>query len=113
MKEALEKLVDAFEDFTGSLRDLIDGLPQQGPAGAGEEPDYEPAVGRVAERPRGDEIDDDTVIKMRSGDLRKVIDAYRKLVRYAREGRIPTQDERFALHKSVRAVKHLIRRPRR
>lgn len=112
MKEALEKLVDAFDDFTGSLRDLIEDLPRQGPAGAGEEPD-EPAVGRVAERPRGDDIDDDTVIKMRSGDLRKVIDAYRRLTRYAREGKIPTQDERFKLHQSVRAVKHLIRKPHR
>lgn len=107
MKEALEKLVDAFDDFTGSLRDLIEGLPERGVAGAGEEPD------RDVERVEDGGINDDTMIEMRSGDLRKVVDAYRKFVRYAREGKIPTQDERFKWHQAVRDVKHLIRKPRR
>jgi len=112
---ALDKLIQGFEGFTDELRNMADELPADQPddnvvhiAGAGEEPDFEPAV-RVA----GDGIDDGTVITMKSGDLRKVVDSYRRFVRYAREGRIPDADERFKLHQSVRAVKHLIRKPHR
>jgi hypothetical protein len=40
-----------------------------------------------------------------------VIDAYRKFNRFAREGKIMDQDERNVLHRHIKKVKHLIRRP--
>ena len=101
---ALAKLIEGFEGFTEELRNIADDVPQ---AGAGEEPDY----AEVDQAPAREDIDDDTIVTMRSGDLRKVLDAYRKLVRFARNGKIPTQDERLKLHQAVRKVKHLVRKP--
>lgn len=116
MKAALERLANAFDGFAGEIRDLVEDMPQGAGvcadlgAGGGENVD-DGFVDRAVDRGNG--IDDETVITMKSGDLRKVVDAYRKLVRYARNGRIPTQDERLKLHQNVKAVKHLIRKPRR
>jgi hypothetical protein len=116
---ALEKLIEGFEGFTNSLRGMA-VEDKQANADDGEEVyDFDPVEDNddaVVELPRGqnrDGITDDTEIHMRSGELRKVIDSYRKLSRYAREGRIPTQEQRFKLHQAVKDVKHLIRTPRR
>jgi|KBSMisStandDraft_5_1062788.scaffolds.fasta_scaffold14342_1 hypothetical protein len=120
--KGLDKLAKAAEDFSNALRNLnVDGN-----AGDGEYADHDVdvfadddddndnvvAIAQAANR-RRDGIDDATEITMKSGDLRKVIDSYRKFTRYAREGRIPTSDERCKWHESVRAVKHLIRQPNR
>jgi hypothetical protein len=111
---ALTKLIEGFEGFTEELRNMADMAPQD--AGAGEEPDdwqdrREDNDAEVEKVPAREDIDDDKIITMRSGDLRKVLDAYRKLVRYARNGKIPTQDERLKLHQAVLKVKHLVRKP--
>lgn len=121
---ALERLIEGFEGFTEQLRNMADNQANEAGdiAGAGEElediaadlnPDggYDNVV-KLADAPRQGDLDDDTIIKMRSGDLRKVLDAYRKMTRWAREGYIPNQDERVKLHQYIRKVKHLVRRPR-
>lgn len=111
MKEALEKLADAFSDFTDTLRDMAMDAPEANKAGAGEEPDDGKIV-PIARAPEGrGGFGDDVVVQIRSGDLRQVVNAYRKLSRMAREGQIPTQDERFELHQHIKKVKHLIRKP--
>ena len=79
-------------------------------AGFGEEPEGKQDA-PCQQAPARENIGDDTIITMKSGDLRQVIDAYRKLSRFAREGKIPTQDQRMKGHASVKAVKHLIRKP--
>lgn len=115
---ALDRLSEAFEGFARELRDMADEVPVKDnlvfghAAGFGEEAEDE---GKVVDFPPAerDDLDDDTMVQIRSGDLRHVIDAYRKLVRFAREGYIPTQDERMALHQHIRKVKHLIRKPHR
>ena len=108
LNAALARLIEGFEGFTETLREMADEAPQD--AGAGEEPDYGYEA-EVEQAPAREDIDDDTIVTMRSGDLRKVLDAYRKLVRYARNGKIPTQDERLKGHQAVRKVKHLVRKP--
>ena len=117
---------DALDSFQNSVLDLVDALKGvAAPAGAGEvnwpaDEDAGYDYGRdddddgpaQVDEPVGD-INDDTMVTLRSGDLREVIDAYRTLSRLAREGKIPTQDQRFKLHKHIKKVKHLIRKPRR
>ena len=105
LNAVLNKLAKVFEGVTEELRDLADDLPN-GVAGHGEEND-DPWV----EVPARNGINDDTVITMKSGDLREVIDAYRRMVRYAREGKIPTQEQRNKLHPFIKKVKHLVRKP--
>ena len=109
MAKNLNEVLDGFEN---SMYNLINYLRDNdnAPAGDGEVdwPDEEPAV---QEDP--DDIDDDTMVTLRSGDLRQVVDAYRKLSRLARTGKVPTQEERFELHQHIKKVKHLIRKPLR
>lgn len=107
---ALDKLIQGFEGFTEELRNIAEDLPQDRIVGAGEEPD-DNMVNFAAAPGAREDIDDATTITMKSGDLRQVLNAYRKLTRYAREGRIPTQDERVELHQHIRKVKHLVRMP--
>jgi hypothetical protein len=114
---ALTKLIKGFEGFTNELRNMANGHDvaadnydgdEDHDAGFGEEPDNYPEDLEPVAR---EDIDDDTMVTLRSGDLRKVLDAYRKLTRFAREGRIPTQDERLKLHQYIKKVKHLVRKP--
>ena len=100
---------DVLERFEGVMADLVDALRDtlaEAPAGAGEI-EEEPAMAQAVDRG----INDETMITMRSGDLREVVDAYRTLSRMHRMGRCATQDERFKLHQHIRKVKHLIRKP--
>lgn len=125
MKQANERLAALFEDFAVSLRQINRDDQQDKVAGDGEDYDNDANGGiyddeddndnvvQLGQAPVRDDTDDEKVITMKSGELRKVINSYRTLTRYAREGRIPDQDTRFKLHQAVRAVKHLIRRPRR
>jgi hypothetical protein len=115
---ALTKLIKGFEGFTDELRNMVNGHDQEAAADlGGYEENYEPDADAGFAEENDDapqmreDIDDDTMVTLRSGDLRKVIDSYRKLVRYARNGKIPTQEERFKLHQSIKRVKHLIRKP--
>ena len=104
---------DVLERFEGVMADLVDALrdaAHAAPAGAGEVDDGDAFIEDEPAQAQG-RIDDDTMVTLRSGDLRQVVDAYRTLSRMARTGRIPTQDERFKLHQHIRKVKHLIRKP--
>lgn len=109
--KALDKLIQGFEGFTDTLREMQDyhqdAVAVAAGAGEDDDDDYKAPNQGAA---RGG-IDDDTDITMKSGDLRKVVDAYRYLVRLARTGKIPTGDQRQAGHAAVRKVKHLIRKP--
>ena len=97
------KLADIIETLCDALTVAVDELREEAPAGAGEAED------KVCAARNG--VKDDDMVTLRSGDLREVVDAYRKLVRFARNGKIPTQDERMSGHEAVKAVKHLIRKP--
>lgn len=113
LEKILDKLANSFEGFANDLRNYAEDLPQEGAAGDGEDRDDDDGVIKFAPRaPRDNGVQDDQMVTLRSGDLRKVVDAYRKLARYAREGRIADQNVRLGLHPAVKAVKHLIRPPR-
>ena len=103
LSDVLERFEGVMADFIDALRDNLDAAP----AGAGEI-EEEAAPARGADD-RG--INDESMVTLRSGDLREVIEAYRTLSRMARTGCIPTQDERFKLHQHIKKVKHLIRKP--
>jgi hypothetical protein len=118
---ALEKLIQGFEGFTDELRNLAEdnqeqGIKYDGPqlvADAGDGEEVNDGYEAAALGQQRNDITDETMVTVRSGDLRKVLDAYRKFNRYAREGKIMTQDERNVLHRHVKKVKHLVRRPAR
>lgn len=131
ISDVLDNLASAFEDMADKMREARNNLAynQQEPevahggqVGEGEEVydeedvDYpaapQPQLNVVGlDERRG--IHDDTQVTIKSGDLRRVVNAYRKLVRFARNGIIPGQDERMDGHKAVYAVKHLIRKPQK
>ena len=112
-----KNMTDVFDAFENATTNLIDGLREivdninDAPAGAGEDAFIEEAPCQEAPAYGGNRIDDDTMVTLRSGDLRQVVDAYRTLSRLARTGKVPTQEERFKLHQHIKKVKHLIRKP--
>jgi hypothetical protein len=119
-REAVDKLADNFVQFADQLRDMAEDAPQDreydGPvlvADAGDGEEVNDGYEAAALGKQRNDITDETMVTVRSGDLRKVLDAYRKFNRYAREGKIMTQDERNVLHRHVKKVKHLVRRPAR
>ena len=121
MKEAMERLADAFVNFADQIRDMAEDVGEQKAgagigwpkAGDGEMPEGVNVVPLARAEQGRDGVGDDAVVQIRSGDLRQVINAYRKMTRFAREGKIPTQDERVELHQHIRKVKHLVRPPKR
>ena len=110
--KALDKLIAGFEGFTDALRDMKDDHDDVAVADYDDREDHDDDDYRdLKQAPACNGINDDTIITMASGDLRKVIDAYRRLVRLARTGKIPTDKQRVEGHAAVKAVKHLIRKP--
>lgn len=117
--QALDRLAEAFQGFAAEIKDLKNEESLEAEAGEGEEiqdafydddHDDNDNVIRIARPDNG--IQDDQDVTLKSGDLRKVVNAYRALSRMHREGRLADQDTRFKLHQHIRKVKHLIRAPR-
>ena len=109
MAKNLNEVLDALEN---SMYALTNFLRDGGPAGEGEvDEGYDDAFIEEPNAGCGDDLDDDSMVTLRSGDLRQVVDAYRTLSRMARTGKVPTQEERFKLHQHIKKVKHLIRKP--
>lgn len=113
---AVDRLATAFEGFVEDLRDLKNDVAVDDEAGDGEyrDDDHLDRVEAPQDRPRyaDNGMSDDKDVTLKSGTLRQLVDNYRKMSRYHREGRIMDQQERFKLHAAVKAVKHLIRHPR-
>ncbi len=112
MAEVLERLADAINAAADNLRDAGDG---------GDYADQpEAAVGR--------EVDDDnyghrdttdrntseaTMLAVPAGDLWRLVNRTRKMIRLAREGKIPDMDKRAPLCRAIKALKQqgLVRKP--
>lgn len=95
-----QKLIDTLERFAETIADLANDLRdgvEDGPA---------PAAQREVE----DEVDlggltPDSDVTVNIGDLWKVVNGARYMVRMAREGKVPSQDQRNPLNRAIKALK--------
>ena len=103
------KIADVLERFAGSIQDLVEELRD-----AADQPDAAP---EAAQARVGREVDyntsEDTVLEVKAGDLWRLVNRSRKMIRLAREGKIPNMEARAPLCRAIKALKQqgLVRKP--
>ncbi len=112
----LNKVADVLERFARTVEDMADELRHNAPDGPEEpdEPAYDdgpaPRIGREVE---DDGTREDTLLAVPAGDLWRLVNRSRKMIRLAREGKIPDMNGRAPLRDAIRALKAqgLVRKP--
>lgn len=102
MKDALRAFLDRVEDAIGDLRvEMDDG-------DVGREVDHDAAG--PARRPG---VTSDTLVQVRADELFLLVNRARKMIRLAREGKVPNMEQRKPLRDIIRAIKArgLIQKP--
>lgn len=97
---AMDRFSQLISDLADELRDDV-AVPAAAPIGVGREVDYD---GDTAE---------DTILQVPAGDLWRLVNRSRKMIRLAREGKIPDMNGRAPLRDAIRALKAqgLVRKP--
>ena len=105
---ALTALGEAFFGIAGQLggqRDEQLGAKAYAPQAA------QAAVGREVD---ADAPNDDDIVEVSAGDLWRLINRSRKMIRLAREGKVPSMEARAPLCRAIKALKQqgLVKKPR-
>lgn len=87
-----QRLANVLEDLVELLRNNQQEAPQAAQA----------AVGREVDE---DAPDADDTVEVSAGDLWKLVNRARKMIRFAREGKVPSQKDRAPLCQSIKALK--------
>ena len=97
---ALANFGDAISDVVDQLRDAAD-VPQEAPAAVGREVD-------------ADAPNDDDIVEVTAGDVWRLVNRSRKMIRFAREGKVPSMKDRAPLCQSIKALKAngLVKKPK-
>lgn len=112
-----QKLIDALEAFSESIQDIVANHRDGGekPAWNQVKGDFEPASAarREVEADPDAPADDDTV-EVSYGDLWRLVNRSRKMIRLAREGKVPSQEQRAPLCRAIKALKGqgVVQKPR-
>lgn len=108
-----QKLIDALERFAETIADIANDLRD-----GGEDKAPEPWQGATAPAEREVEdpdapADGDTV-EVSYGDLWRLVNRSRKMIRLAREGKVPTMDQRAPLCRAIKTLKQqgAVKKPR-
>lgn len=102
-----QKLIDALEAFSESIQDIVANLRDGGDDVAA------PAAQREVEADPDAPADDETV-EVTYGDLWRLVNRSRKMIRLAREGKVPSQEQRAPLCRAIKALKGqgVVQKPR-
>jgi hypothetical protein len=95
-----QRLADVLTDLVDVLRNQQD-VPQAAEARVGREVD-------------ADAPNDDDIVEVSAGDLWRLVNRSRKMIRLAREGKIPSMEGRAPLCRAIKALKQqgAVRKPR-
>lgn len=102
-----DKLAGAITAFGEALFNIAGQLKGQGEA---------PADAEYAQAAVGKEVDPDApasddIVEVTAGDLWRLVNRGRKMIRFAREGKVPSQAQRAPFCQSIKAVKGLVKKP--
>lgn len=102
-----QKLADVLTQFGEAISDVVDQLRDAADAPQA----AQAAVGREVDE---DAPDADDTVEVSAGDLWKLVNRARKMIRFAREGKVPSMDQRAPLCRSIKALKEqgLVKKPR-
>lgn len=108
MADKAGKVAEAMDRFAELMKDLAEDLRD-------DNDDAHVAVGQAAVRQerRGDGPGQETMVQISAGDLWRLVNRSRKMIRFARQGRIPSIDQRAPLNRVIKRIKHagLARKP--
>ncbi len=95
-----QRLANVLEDLVELLRDQQDA-PQAAQAAVGREVD-------------ADAPNDDDIVEVTAGDLWRLVNRSRKMIRFAREGKVPSMEQRAPLCRAIKALKEqgAVQKPR-
>lgn len=93
------RFADVLERFTETLTDLVNDLRDDAPDQAAA-----PAQREVEEIDIGD-LTPDSDVEVNIGNLWRVVNGARYMVRMAREGKVPNMDQRGPLDRALKALK--------
>lgn len=99
-----EKLAEVLARFADAVNEIVDELqndPGQDQGGHEVEFNEAPKV-RVADGP-----DANALVQVPAGDLWKLVNRSRKMIRLAREGKVPSMETRAPLCRAIKAIKAL------
>lgn len=101
LADVLATFADAVNDVVDQLRDAPADVPQAAQEAAGREVDE-------------DAPNDDDIVEVTSGDLWRLVNRARKMIRLAREGKVPSMDQRAPLCRAIKALKAqgVVKKPR-
>ena len=94
-----QKIADAFERLAGVISNMAEEF-RDGDGGVGHEVDFD-------EAPKVDlgDLTPDSNVEVNIADLWRAVNGARYMVRMAREGKIPTMDQRAPLNRALKALK--------
>jgi hypothetical protein len=103
-----DKLADVLAGFGEAIQDVVDQLRN----GAADAP--QAAGARVGREVDADAPNDDDIVEVKAGDLWRLVNRSRKMIRLAREGKIPSMESRAPLCRSIKTLKQqgLVKKPR-
>jgi len=102
-----QKLADVLGAFAEAVGDVVDQLRDAADAPQA----AQAAVGREVD---ADAPNEDDIVEVTAGDLWRLVNRSRKMIRFAREGKVPSQKDRAPLCQSIKALKAdgLVKKPR-
>ena len=113
-----DKLADVLATFADAVNEIVDKLRDDADAPAGEfdqDGDYNE---EVIQEKQGHEVDADApadgdTVEVTYGDLWRLVNRSRKMIRFAREGKVPTMDQRAPLCRAIKTLKQqgAVRKP--
>lgn len=100
LADVMARFAETINEMVGELRD---GGEQDG--GLGHEVDYGDHDVAEVKIPEANGVAADTLVQVSSGDLWKLVNRSRKMIRLAREGRVPSMEARAPLCRAIKAIK--------
>lgn len=102
-------LADVLARFADAVNNVVDELRDN----AGDDADA--PVARVGREVKAKEtgFSEDDIFEVRNGDLWRLVNRARKMIRLAREGKVPSQNDRAPLCRSIKTLKNqgLVNKP--
>lgn len=99
-----QKLIDALEGFSDAIKDVVADLRDNADHGGPDAAEAAPQ-GYEVEEVDLDGLTPDSDVDVNIGNLWRLVNGARYMVRMAREGKIPTIDQRGPLDRALKALK--------
>lgn len=105
------QLAAALDAFREAINDIVDQLRDAADAPQAAQAAPQARVGREVDP---DAPEDGDTVEVSAGDLWRLVNRARKMIRFARQGKVPSMEQRAPLCRVIKALKQqgLVKKPR-